>query len=406
MNLKSFLKNKIPQNLICKIQNSFEIIGDICIINIEKDLEKYETEIAKQITLLNKNIKTILKIKNIFDGDYRTRKFEFLYGEKKFETRYKENKIVLKVNVLNVYFSSKLSNEREEIFFNDLNKKNILIGFCGVGPYTFNCLKKNPNVNRIDSIEINPKAKKYFLENKYLNKSILKKSNLFIETLNFLKENKIYFKDREILKNLIDLKCIFFSNDFKSQIKLLNISKYKVLEENIGYFDFINKELLKRDFFEIFTFLDNVKFIAINLDSFEKSLFYILKYILIFFKNKKFFFKYKGDYFFVKDDFSKSIFLNFFEKNIFEENIIYDEIFMPAPFNSFEFLKDVITICRKNSIIYFYIFLEIKNFEKIALEKVKEFSKENNLKVKVLKIKNTSQISKSKIRCRVSFQIL
>ena len=408
MNLKKSLENKIPNNLLKNLNNSYEIIGDKCILDIDENLLDFEKIVAEEIIKNNKNIKSVFKKTQNFCGKYRTRELKIILGEKSFETIYKENNLKLFVNIFDVYFSSKLSFERDKIFSNDLNKKNVLIGFCGVGPYTFNCLKKNPNVNRIDSIEINPKSQKYFKENLLLNKSILRKNYLYNDIKLFLKENQIFFEEKEILKNLIELKCPFFCDDFREKSQSLNILKYEVSEDNLGDFEYLNKEFLQRDNFELFELFKKkeIKNVILDLDNFEKSLFYILKFILIFFKNKKFFFKLNKKFYYVKDDFSKSIFLNFFESDKFFEKIIYDEIFLPAPKDSFNYLKDCINLSKENTIIHFYDFVQRFDLENTIKEKLKSFENENYLKINLLEIKEVSQISKSKLRVRVSFKIL
>jgi tRNA G37 N-methylase Trm5 len=401
-------QNKIPENLIECINRSFEIIGDIAIIEIDKKLEKYQNEIAKTCLKTNRAIKTVLKKDGIHKTEFRTQNLEFIKGEKKFETKYKENGIELFVNPKEVYFSSKLSKEREILFSKDLTKKNILIMFSGLGPYTFVALRKNPNIHRIDSIELNPKGHKLALKNLELNKNILKKSNLFISVIKFLRENKIYIKEKELIENLNSLKIHFFNEDVKKQTKNLNLKKYKVSGGNV---EFLNKEFLKINTGDLFEYLNkkNLNSINIDLDNFKLELFReVLIYILIYFQKKKFFIKLNNKYYYLKNNFSKSVFLDFLclkQKNI-ENNILYDEIFMPLPKDACHFLDSTLPISKKGTIIHMYDFIYEKDFPKKTENKVIDFFKKNNKKIKIINTRKVGQYSPRKYRVCCDFEIL
>jgi tRNA (guanine37-N1)-methyltransferase len=138
MNLYLKLEEKIPKEDLKKIKRTFEVIGDICILEIEEELEKYQKIIGKTILEINKNVKTIVKKNGTYKEEFRIRNFEFICGEKKFETIHKENGIKLKVDINKVYFSSKMSHNREIIFNEKEKDKSILILFSGLGPYTLN----------------------------------------------------------------------------------------------------------------------------------------------------------------------------------------------------------------------------------------------------------------------------
>ena len=404
-NLKE-IDNDIPKEILKEINKSYEVIGNLAIVQIKEKHEIYESKISKFILKNNKNIKTILKKTNVVDGLFRIPKHEFLEGEKTFETIHKENGTLICVNPNDVYFSAKQSNQRLEIFDDNLNKKNILICFSGVGPYAFNCLKKNPNIKRIDNFEINPKGEFYAKKNLELNKNLIKKNYLFKEIISFLKENKIYIKEREISKNLIELKVLFFTDDVKNISKKINLENYIIDEENIGEFEFMNDEILKRNFLEIFNFLSikENKNIIIDLDNLDNFYFDYLKFILIYFKNKKFFFKFEKKFYYLKDNFSKSIFLNYFENNFFEEKIYYDEIFMPAPKDAPKFLEKIFSSIKKNSKIYIYDFCDLEEFENIEKKYFLVFEK-NNLNYKFIKKKMAGQTSPKKYRIYLTFEI-
>ncbi|NCC71279.1 hypothetical protein EOM09_06880, partial [bacterium] len=232
--LKNLLIGKIPEDKINSISKSYEIVGDIAIIEIPSEVEKYENEIAKALMNFNKNIKTVLKKSGIHQGEFRTQDLTYLLGEDKKETEYLENGIKLKINPQTVYFSARLSTERGELMSNLEENKRILIMFSGAGPYTFVALKKQSNISKIDSIEINPQGHKYALESLNLNKNILMKSKIYIKLEKFVKENQIPIKYKELINLLNNIKINFFNEDVKIQANKFTIREYT---KEVKYFE-------------------------------------------------------------------------------------------------------------------------------------------------------------------------
>ena len=61
MRLKEYLKNKIPENKLHYLPSSFDIIGQICIIELKPEIKKYSKLIGNSILKLNPNIKSVFK---------------------------------------------------------------------------------------------------------------------------------------------------------------------------------------------------------------------------------------------------------------------------------------------------------------------------------------------------------
>lgn len=58
--LRDFLEN-VPEEIKEQINRSFEIVGDIAIIELTDETKNYDQAVAKALMKLNKNIKTVLK---------------------------------------------------------------------------------------------------------------------------------------------------------------------------------------------------------------------------------------------------------------------------------------------------------------------------------------------------------
>ncbi len=213
--VKDFLVDIIPADLIDKVNRSFEIVGDIAITEIDEQLISYEKQIGEAIMKTNSSINTVMKKSGIHKGEFRTQDLIHIAGENKKEAIYKENGIELVLDPSTVYFSSKLGTEREELSSNIKENSKILVMFSGCGPYTFNILKKQPNIKLIDSVEINPEGHKYALKNQEKNKNLLKKSKEFQTIVENLKKENKYVNEKQIISELNEKKIHFYNADVK-----------------------------------------------------------------------------------------------------------------------------------------------------------------------------------------------
>lgn len=168
-NNKDYLKEKLSEDEILKINNSFDIIGNIAVIEVDKELEDKEEIIADSILKFNKNIKTVVKKVGGHEGVYRIQKYEMLKGNKNLETLYKENGLRFKLDISKVYFSPRLSNERMRIARLIKEGEKVLVMFSGIGVYQI-VISKYSKAKEVYGVEINPEACKYAEENVRLNK--------------------------------------------------------------------------------------------------------------------------------------------------------------------------------------------------------------------------------------------
>ncbi len=176
--LPEALKDKIPEKYIDSIPQSYDIIGDIVIVEFDDsnllytiDSNKYKKIIAEAILSVNKNVRSIFEKKSEIMGTYRLRKLAFLGGENKSETVHKENDCFFKLDIKKTYFSPRLVFERRRISSLDISKNEIIIDmFTGVGPFSIQIAKLN-NV-KIYAFDVNPRAYLYLKENIELNKLV------------------------------------------------------------------------------------------------------------------------------------------------------------------------------------------------------------------------------------------
>ncbi|MEM1525269.1 MAG: class I SAM-dependent methyltransferase family protein [Nitrososphaerales archaeon] len=167
--LKRALMGILNPNEISQLYSSFDIIGDIAIIKIPDPLISKKDIIAKAILDNLKSVKTVLRQTSPISGIYRIRELEYLMGEKKTLTIYKEHSCIFKVDLAKVYFSPRLSYERLRIAEQVKSGEKVVNMFGGVGTFSIIIAKKQPNVT-VYNIDINPDAHQLALENVIINK--------------------------------------------------------------------------------------------------------------------------------------------------------------------------------------------------------------------------------------------
>lgn len=174
--LQDALEGKIPGDYQELIPKSYDLIGNIAIIefdkfeNIEKkELSNYKKEIAKAITIVNKKIISVCEKKSEIMGTYRLRDLALLYGENKSETIYKENNCTFKLDVKKTYFTPRLVYERSRVASREIRENELIIDmFAGVGPFSIQIAKNHDVI--VYAFDINPDAYNYLKENIKSNK--------------------------------------------------------------------------------------------------------------------------------------------------------------------------------------------------------------------------------------------
>jgi len=161
---------KIPQ----------DIIGNIALLKFPKKTLWITKKLKAKLFLKNHpQISTVLEKTEKFSGVLRTLKTKYLSGIKTKKVTYKENNLTFKFNIEEIYFSSRLSNERKitsnEIYkiSKKISNPKILVMFSGISPYPIVIAKKFKNEKKkitIYSNELNSEANKYSKENIKLNK--------------------------------------------------------------------------------------------------------------------------------------------------------------------------------------------------------------------------------------------
>ena len=165
--ITDILKDKLNEEEIENLKKSFDIIGDIAIVEIPENLEKHKKEIGEATIQFTKR-KTAYMKRSPVEGITRTRQLELIAGEDNPVTIHKEHGTRLKLDVKKVYFSPRLATERKRVQEETNDGEEILDMFAGIGPFPI-VIAKEKNVD-ITAVDINEYAIKYLKENIKLNK--------------------------------------------------------------------------------------------------------------------------------------------------------------------------------------------------------------------------------------------
>src|SRR5919197_3846551 len=167
--LKTILKQILPPEDISKIYSAFDVICLIIILKIPDSLNSKKQIIANTVLMNLKSVKSVFAQTSPIQGEYRVRNLEYLAGTNSAVTEYKEHGCRFKVDVMNTYFSPRLSAERLRVA--SLITKNEIITnmFAGVGTYSVLIAKNNKSCI-VYSIDCNPAAYELALINVKLNK--------------------------------------------------------------------------------------------------------------------------------------------------------------------------------------------------------------------------------------------
>jgi tRNA (guanine37-N1)-methyltransferase len=155
--LAQVLEGKLSSHLLDMLPKAFDTIGDIAILEVPPELKSYEPIIGEAMLSMHKNIRTVLAKASSVSGAYRTREFTLIAGENKTQTVYHEFGCKYYVDLAKVYFSPRLSHERERLASLAKSGETVVDLFAGVGPFSVLMAKTNPNV-QVYAVDLNPDA--------------------------------------------------------------------------------------------------------------------------------------------------------------------------------------------------------------------------------------------------------
>ena len=163
------LSGELPSHLFASLPHAVDLVGEIVVVEIPPELQKYKTIIGHAILASNKRLSTVLAKAGAVRGEYRLREFETIAGVNKTATVHKEHGCVFRVDLAKAYFSPRLSYEHNRVASLVNENETVLDMFAGVGPFSILIAKKHKNVH-VYATEVNPEAFKLLKKNILVNR--------------------------------------------------------------------------------------------------------------------------------------------------------------------------------------------------------------------------------------------
>ncbi|MFC2162561.1 class I SAM-dependent methyltransferase family protein [Candidatus Altiarchaeota archaeon] len=166
--LRHALAGVLDAKLLDLTPSSFDIIGDIAVLDLDDQLLSFKTVIGEKLIETFKNVNVALQKTGKVDSEYRVPSVEVIAGENRTTTVHKEHGLRYKLDVASCYFSPRSSAERLRIAGQVKAGERVLVMFAGVGPFAI--LIARTSGASVTAVELNPSAVAFMRENVALNK--------------------------------------------------------------------------------------------------------------------------------------------------------------------------------------------------------------------------------------------
>lgn len=172
--LSESLSKVLSKKELSLVPSSFDVVGDIAILEFEKEFPKGKKKIVARALLETfPSVRVVVEKSDKVSGEYRVRGIKHLAGEKRTDTVHTEYGCKYKVDVACDYFSPRLGTERMRVASQVAEGERVLVLFAGVGPYAILIAKKR-KPSEVVAVELNPHAVSAMKENVKLNKADVK----------------------------------------------------------------------------------------------------------------------------------------------------------------------------------------------------------------------------------------
>ncbi|MHA1105072.1 MAG: class I SAM-dependent methyltransferase [Promethearchaeota archaeon] len=167
--LKSSLKDILTETELDLLPRGFQSIGKVMILKLNPALLKYKGIIAKKCMELLPSTKSVYLNKGKIEGTFRKpNNMEYVAGELNSLVRHKEHDVIYSFDFTKIMFSQGNLSERKYLATLVKDGEIIVDMFAGIGYFSLP-IGKHSKPSRIYSIELNPDAYNYLVENVKLN---------------------------------------------------------------------------------------------------------------------------------------------------------------------------------------------------------------------------------------------
>ena len=168
-NLIELLNGRLPPHLLASLPRAHDAVGDVVILELPESLLAHGKTVGAAVRQLDSRCRTVLAKAGPVSDTFRTRGFTILAGERSTVTEHSEHGCLFRLDPRKVYFSPRLSYERQRLASEVEPGEVIVDMFAGVGPISI-VIARSVDVRRIYAIDINPEAISFMLQNVKLNR--------------------------------------------------------------------------------------------------------------------------------------------------------------------------------------------------------------------------------------------
>src|SRR5437879_10990459 len=167
--LEEALASTVSADVLSRLPKSFDVVGDISLLELDSELAAYQTIIAEAIMEVHPNVRSVFAKTGEVSGAERIRPLRYVAGENRTLTIHKEYGCLFKVDLSKAFFSPRLSTEHQRVAQMVEKGERVIDMFAGVGPFSILLAKKVGDV-RVEAIDANPQAIELLRENARANK--------------------------------------------------------------------------------------------------------------------------------------------------------------------------------------------------------------------------------------------
>jgi len=168
-NMLGYLGGKLPPQLLVRIPKSYDIVGDIAILELQEELKGHGALIGKAAMEVHGGLRLVLNKTSDISGKFRVGGYEVIAGHGPTETIHREHGCLYRLDPTKVFFTPRLSTERARVASQVTEGEVVGDLFAGVGPFSILIAKRVAGV-KVYSVDVNPLAFQYLEGNIRLNK--------------------------------------------------------------------------------------------------------------------------------------------------------------------------------------------------------------------------------------------
>lgn len=168
--LRKIAREVFGEHYAGKLWKRVEFVGDLALIRTPLGLDPLELKpLAEELLKRFRYVKSVWAALPGVEGEYRLRKYVWLAGDTRSETVYREHGCAFKVDITKVYVSPSLNYEHIRVARLVKPGEIVINMFAGVGLFSI-IIAKYAKPSKVYSIDINPYAYYYMVENVKMNR--------------------------------------------------------------------------------------------------------------------------------------------------------------------------------------------------------------------------------------------